>query len=150
MVAKEAHFYDNTSHSALQPCREPRRAMIQMPSCWGRHCDRRVPRRNWIGPIEPGRGWRNLQPRFIIWIHFARVHQTLRCTPAIEAQVTDRRWPLEDIVRIVDEWELFGRKAHDRSWGSDGTFRAELGRLGCSVRGYNRSSDPLCSRAFDL
>jgi hypothetical protein len=40
--------------------------------------------------------------------NFVRIHQTLqtlRRTPAMEAKVTDRLWSLEDIVRIVDEWE---------------------------------------------
>jgi IS1 family transposase len=37
--------------------------------------------------------------------NFVRIHQTLRCTPAIEAGVADRLWSLEDIVRIVDERE---------------------------------------------
>jgi hypothetical protein len=32
-------------------------------------------------------------------------HQTLRVTPAMEAGVTDKLWSLEDMVRIVDEWE---------------------------------------------
>ena len=33
-----------------------------------------------------------------------------RCTPAMEAGVTDRLWSLEDMVGIVDEWEA-NRKA---------------------------------------
>ena len=37
--------------------------------------------------------------------NFVRIHQTLRCTPAMEASVTDRLWSLEEMVRIVDEWE---------------------------------------------
>lgn len=31
--------------------------------------------------------------------------QTLRITPAREAGVTEKLWSLEDIARIVDEWE---------------------------------------------
>jgi hypothetical protein len=41
--------------------------------------------------------------------NFAGIHQTLRCTPALEAKVTDRLWSLEDMVRIVDEWEAVAR-----------------------------------------
>jgi len=37
--------------------------------------------------------------------NFVGIHQTLRCTPAMEAGVTDRLWSLEDIVQIVDESE---------------------------------------------
>ena len=42
---------------------------------------------------------------YAVWYNFVRIHKTLRCTPAMEAQVTDRLWSLEDIVRIVDERE---------------------------------------------
>lgn len=34
--------------------------------------------------------------------NFARVHQTLRCTPAQAAGVTDRRWKLTDIAGLLD------------------------------------------------
>ena len=37
--------------------------------------------------------------------NLVRVHKTLRCTPAIEAKVTDRLWSPEDMIRVVDEWE---------------------------------------------
>jgi hypothetical protein len=37
--------------------------------------------------------------------NFVRIDQTLRCTPTMEAGVTDRLWSLEHIVRIVDKWE---------------------------------------------
>jgi hypothetical protein len=36
---------------------------------------------------------------------FVRIHQTLRCTPATEAGVTEHLWSLEDMLWIVDEWE---------------------------------------------
>jgi IS1 family transposase len=42
---------------------------------------------------------------YFMHYNFVRIHQTLRCTPAMEAKVTERLWSLEDIVRIVDEWE---------------------------------------------
>jgi len=31
--------------------------------------------------------------------------QTLRCTPSMEAGVTDRLLSFEDVVGIVDDWE---------------------------------------------
>jgi IS1 family transposase len=37
--------------------------------------------------------------------NFVRIHQTLRVTPAMAAGVSDKLWGLEDMVRIVDEWE---------------------------------------------
>jgi IS1 family transposase len=42
---------------------------------------------------------------YFMHYNFVRIHQTLRCTPAMQAGVTDTLWSLEDIVRIVDEWE---------------------------------------------
>ncbi len=42
---------------------------------------------------------------YFMHYNFVRIHQTLRCTPAMEAGVTDRLWSLEDMVEIVDEWE---------------------------------------------
>jgi IS1 family transposase len=42
---------------------------------------------------------------YFLHYNFVRIHQTLRCTPAMEAHVTGRLWSVEDIVRIVDEWE---------------------------------------------
>jgi IS1 family transposase len=47
---------------------------------------------------------------YFMHYNFVRIHQTLRCTPAMEAGVTDRLWSLEDMVGIVDEWEA-NRKA---------------------------------------
>jgi hypothetical protein len=34
--------------------------------------------------------------------NFARIHKTLRVTPAIEARVADRVWSLEEIARLTD------------------------------------------------
>jgi IS1 family transposase len=42
---------------------------------------------------------------YAVWYNFVRIHKTPRCTPAMEAGVTDRLWSLEDMVGIVDEWE---------------------------------------------
>jgi hypothetical protein len=42
---------------------------------------------------------------YFINYNFVRIHQTLRTPPAMAAGVTDTLWSLEDIVRIVDEWE---------------------------------------------
>ena len=38
--------------------------------------------------------------------NFCRIHQTLKVTPAMAADVTGKLWELSDMVRIVDEWEL--------------------------------------------
>jgi hypothetical protein len=42
---------------------------------------------------------------YFMHYNFVRIHQTLRCSPAMEAGVTTKLWSLEDIVGIVDEWE---------------------------------------------
>src|SRR5437588_913606 len=42
---------------------------------------------------------------YFMHYNFVRIHQTLRCTPAMEAKVTDRLWSLEDIIAMVDDWE---------------------------------------------
>ena len=36
------------------------------------------------------------------YYNFVRVHQTLRCTPAMAAGVTDRLWKIEDLVSLLD------------------------------------------------
>jgi hypothetical protein len=42
--------------------------------------------------------------------NFVRIHQTLKCSPAMAAGVTDTLWELEDIIRMVDEWESAEKK----------------------------------------
>jgi hypothetical protein len=42
---------------------------------------------------------------YAVWYNFARLHKTLRSTPAMEAKLTERLLSLEDVVGIVDEWE---------------------------------------------
>ncbi len=37
-----------------------------------------------------------------MWYNFGRVHQTLRCTPAMRAGVTDHVWSIEEIVGLLD------------------------------------------------
>ena len=36
-----------------------------------------------------------------MWYNFGRVHQTLRCTPAMEAGVADHVWTVEEIVALI-------------------------------------------------
>jgi hypothetical protein len=35
-----------------------------------------------------------------MWYNFARVHKTLRVTPAVEAGIADHVWTIEEIVRL--------------------------------------------------
>lgn len=37
--------------------------------------------------------------------NFVRIHQTLRCTPAMAANVTTKLWELSDMVKVLEDWE---------------------------------------------
>ncbi len=37
--------------------------------------------------------------------NFVRIHQTLRCTPAMAAKVSTTLWELADMVKVLEEWE---------------------------------------------
>jgi IS1 family transposase len=41
----------------------------------------------------------------IMHYNFVRIHQTLRCTPAMAAGVTTKLWELADMVAVLEEWE---------------------------------------------
>ncbi len=38
--------------------------------------------------------------------NFVRIHQTLRCTPAMAAGVTRQLWELADMVQVLESWEV--------------------------------------------
>jgi hypothetical protein len=38
---------------------------------------------------------------YFMWYNFARIHQTLRVTPAMEAGISDHVWSAEEIARLV-------------------------------------------------
>ena len=38
-----------------------------------------------------------------MYYNFVRIHQTLRCTPAMAAGVTKRLWEISDIVDLLDK-----------------------------------------------
>jgi hypothetical protein len=42
---------------------------------------------------------------YFMHYNFVRIHQTLRCTPAMAAGVTKRLWELTDMVKVLEEWE---------------------------------------------
>lgn len=39
-----------------------------------------------------------------VYYNFARIHRTLRITPAMAAELTDRVWSLEELVRMADSY----------------------------------------------
>jgi len=40
---------------------------------------------------------------YFVFYNFTRVHKTLRMSPAMAANVTDRLWSLDDVVAKIDE-----------------------------------------------
>jgi len=38
--------------------------------------------------------------------NYARIHQTIRCSPAMEAGIESRLWSIEDLVELLDRPEL--------------------------------------------
>ena len=38
--------------------------------------------------------------------NFVRIHQTLRSTPAMAANVTTKLWELADMVKVLEDWEM--------------------------------------------
>lgn len=42
---------------------------------------------------------------YFVHYNFARIHKTLRCTPAMAAGVSTRLWSMEDVVALIDERE---------------------------------------------
>jgi hypothetical protein len=41
----------------------------------------------------------------MMYYNFIGIHQTIRCTPAMEAGVTDRLWSMMDIVGLIESRE---------------------------------------------
>ena len=42
--------------------------------------------------------------------NFVRIHQTLRCTPAMAAGVSASLWELADMVKVLEEWETHNHR----------------------------------------
>jgi hypothetical protein len=42
---------------------------------------------------------------YFMHYNFVRIHQTLRCTPAMAAAVTTKLWELSDMVKVLEDWE---------------------------------------------
>lgn len=49
---------------------------------------------------------------FYCYYNFVRIHQTIRCTPAMEAGVETRLWSIKDLVGLLERTE-------DRATGTD-------------------------------
>jgi IS1 family transposase len=42
---------------------------------------------------------------YFMHYNFVRIHQTLRCTPAMAAGVTAKLWELSHMVKVLEDWE---------------------------------------------
>jgi len=42
---------------------------------------------------------------YFMHYNFVRIHQALRCTPAMAAGVTAKLWELGDMVKVLEDWE---------------------------------------------
>jgi len=66
---------------------------------------------------------------YFVYYNFARVHQTLRVTPAMEAGIADHVWTIEEMVGCFRD--PFKRAASDRrGYPSPERVRATLGAGG--------------------
>jgi hypothetical protein len=39
---------------------------------------------------------------YTVWYNFVRTHKTLKMTPAMAANVSDRLWSMEDVVALLE------------------------------------------------
>jgi hypothetical protein len=42
---------------------------------------------------------------YVMHYNYVRIHQSLRVTPAMAAGVSKTLWTMDDIMRVVEEWE---------------------------------------------
>jgi hypothetical protein len=49
--------------------------------------------------------------------NFVRIHQTLKISPAMAAGVTDKLWEMDDLVAMLEQWELASRNIS--SWSGN-------------------------------
>ena len=45
---------------------------------------------------------RHSRYQFFMYYNFCRIHQTLRVTPAMEAEVADHVWSLDEVIALLD------------------------------------------------
>lgn len=45
-----------------------------------------------------------------MYYNFIRIHQTLKVTPAMAAGVTDKLWEMDDLVEVIEQWELSNKQ----------------------------------------
>ena len=58
-----------------------------------------------------------------MYYNFVRIHQTLKVTPAMAAEVTDRLWDVADIVKLLEDYQET-RKAEGREAAREAIYRS--------------------------
>ena len=61
-----------------------------------------------------------MSTRFSIYFmhyNFCRMHQTLRVTPAMAANVTDKLWDMMDVARMIERYEAGELEEAEREFG---------------------------------
>jgi hypothetical protein len=48
---------------------------------------------------------------YFMHYNFVRIHQTLKITPAMAANVTDKLWEMSDMVKVLEDWEASQKDA---------------------------------------
>jgi len=43
---------------------------------------------------------------YFMFYNFCRIHKTLKVAPAMAAGVTDKLWEMDDLVAMLEQWEL--------------------------------------------
>ena len=43
---------------------------------------------------------------YFMHYNFVRIHQTLKITGAMAADVTSKLWEMSDMVKVLEEWEV--------------------------------------------
>lgn len=51
---------------------------------------------------------------YFVFYNFVRIHKTLRMSPAMAAGVTDKLWSMEDIVQLLDDYEIRKHQSQKR------------------------------------
>jgi hypothetical protein len=84
------------------------------------------------------------------YYNFIRIHQTLKVTPAMAAGVTDKLWEMDDLVTMLEDWELANQRPDYsfvvRKYGiGKGYSVAMLGRGGeaDTIWGFETEQDAL-------
>ena len=53
---------------------------------------------------------------FMFHFNFVRIHQTIRCTPAMAAGVTDQLWSMSDLVALIESRECEAVESPKAIW----------------------------------